>query len=210
MGVMSSESASRQSLSEILRELSERAAPTVSVGELMECFGGRAMGALLLIFGLFCILPLPPGSTTLLGAPLVLLAPQLMFGAGAPWLPAKVRAQTIATADLKRGLPKVLRWLERAEALSRPRLLFLFSAWGQRIVGLVCTVLALVLILPIPLGNMLPAASVSVLALALVQRDGVLAILGYALACLSGGVLVLAAHLIARVALHMLETLSIA
>src|SRR3569623_488353 len=133
-----------------------------------------------------------------------------MFGAGAPWLPAWVRAQTVATADLKRGLPKVLRWLERAEALSRPRLLFLFSAWGQRAIGLVCTVLAVVLILPIPLGNMLPAASVSVLALALVQRDGVLAVFGYVLAALSGGVLVLAANLIARVAIQLLETLSVA
>ena len=186
----------RQPLSEILRELSERPQPSLSVGELMARVGGRAMGALLLIFGLFCILPLPPGSTTLLGAPLVLLAPQLMFGAGAPWLPAKVRAQTVATADLKRGLPKVLRWLERAEALSRPRLLFLFSAWGQRAIGLVCTVLALVLILPIPLGNILPAASVSVLSLALVQRDGVLALAGYALAAASAGVLVLAAEII--------------
>jgi len=200
----------RQPLSQMLREISERGAPRISVGELMELFGGRAMGALLLIFGLFCILPLPPGSTTLLGAPLVLLAPQLMFGAGAPWLPAKVRAQAVATADLKRGLPKVLRWLERAEALSRPRLLFLFGAWGQRAIGLVCTVLALVLILPIPLGNMLPAASVSVLALALVQRDGFLALLGYALAVLSGGVLVIAANLIARVAIQLLETLSVA
>jgi len=210
MAPMSPHQTARQPLSEILRELSERPQPSLSVGELMSRVGGRAMGALLLIFGLFCILPLPPGSTTLLGAPLVLLAPQLMFGAGAPWLPARVRAQTVATADLKRGLPKVLRWLERAEALSRPRLLFLFSAWGQRAIGLVCTVLALVLILPIPLGNMLPAASVSVLALALVQRDGVLAVVGYVLAALSGGVLVLAANLIARVALQLLETLSVA
>jgi len=207
---MSSHSASVQPLSDVLRELAERPEPTLSVGELMERFGGRAMGALLLIFGLFCILPLPPGSTTLLGAPLVLLAPQLMFGAGAPWLPNRLRAQTIATADLRRGLPKVLRWLQRAEGLSRPRLLFLFGTWGQRAAGLVCTVLALVLILPIPLGNMLPAAAVSVLALALVQRDGALAIVGYGLAVLSGGVLVLAAHLIARVALHFLETLSLA
>lgn len=207
---MSSDAASREALSEILRQISERAAPTVSVGELMERFGGRAIGALLLVFGLFCILPLPPGSTTLLGAPLVLLAPQLMFGAGAPWLPVKVRDQTIATDALRRSLPRVLRWLEQAEALSRPRLLFLFSAWGQRVIGLVCTVLALVLILPIPLGNMLPAASVSMLALALVQRDGILAILGFALAGLSGGVLVLAANLIARGAVQILETLSVA
>jgi hypothetical protein len=198
----------REPLSEILREISERAEPTVSVGEFMEMFGGRAMGALLLVFGIACTLPLPPGGTTIFGAPLVLLAPQLMIGSRAPWLPARMRAQSIATADLRRGLPRVLRWLRRIEAVSRPRLLFLFGAWGHRAVGLVCTILALVLILPIPLGNMLPAAAVSVLSLALVQRDGVLALFGYALAVLSGGVLVLAANLIARGLTQVFELLA--
>jgi hypothetical protein len=92
--------------------------------------------------------------------------------------------------------------------VSRPRLLFLFGAWGHRAIGLVCTLLALVLILPIPLGNMLPAAAVSVLSLALVQRDGFLALAGYALAALSAGVLVLAANLIARGLMQVLEALS--
>ncbi|HEY0437142.1 MAG TPA: hypothetical protein VGC92_10905, partial [Phenylobacterium sp.] len=42
----------RQPLSRILRDISEQSAPRISVGELMERFGGRAMGALLLLFGL--------------------------------------------------------------------------------------------------------------------------------------------------------------
>jgi hypothetical protein len=57
---------------------------------------------------------------------------------------------------------------------------------------------------------MLPAAAVSVLSLSLVQRDGLLALFGYALAVLSGGVLVLAAHLIARGLTQALELLSAA
>jgi hypothetical protein len=202
------DSHARQPLSEILREISEQAEPTISVGELMERFGGRAMGALLLVFGIACTLPLPPGGTTIFGAPLVLLAPQLMIGSRAPWLPARMRAQSIATADLRRGLPRVLRWLRSVEAVSRPRLLFLFGSWGHRAIGLVCTMLALVLILPIPLGNMLPAAAVSVLSLSLVQRDGLLALFGYALAVLSGGVLVLAANLIARGLTQALDLLA--
>ncbi|WP_309604853.1 exopolysaccharide biosynthesis protein [Phenylobacterium sp.] len=200
-----------QPLSRILRDISEQADPRVSVGDLMERFDGRAMGALLLVFGLACILPLPPGGTTIFGAPLVLLAPQLMIGGSrAPWLPARMRAQTIATADLRRGLPRVLGALEWVEAVSRPRLPILFGTWGHRVIGLVCTVLALVLILPIPLGNILPAASVSMLSLALVQRDGLMALLGYGLAGLSGGVLVLAAGLILRAINELLEVLPIA
>jgi hypothetical protein len=57
-------------------------------------------------------------------------------------------------------------------------------------------VLVCVLILPIPLGNMLPAAAAAVLALSLVQRDGLLALAGYALSLTSAGVLVIAFRII--------------
>ena len=197
-------------LSAILRSVAERDEPTVSIDELMELFGGRALGALLLVFGLACTLPLPPGSTTLLGAPLVLLAPQLVIGGGKPWLPRGLRERTLDTATLRRGLPFMLRWLERMEAVSKPRLTFLFGAVGVRLIGLACTLLALVLILPIPFGNIVPAVAVSVLSLALVQRDGALAIVGFLLTLLSGSVLVLAATVISRSVHHLIATITAA
>ena len=195
-------------LSAILREIAGRRSETISVGELMECFGGRAMGALLLVFGLACTLPLPPGSSTILGAPLVLLAPQLMIGVRAPWVPKRLRAHTIELAAFRKGLPRALGWLEKLEAVSRPRLAFLFGPIGERTIGLICTALALVLILPIPGGNFLPGITVSVLSLSLVQRDGVLALLGHALAAASAGVLVLAAHIILRMAAHLISVIT--
>ena len=187
-------------LSEVLRRIADQPEPTISVGELAERFEGRAAGALLLIFGLACTLPLPPGSTTIIGAPLVLLASQVAFGVPVPWLPPRLRARSVQVEHLRKGLPRAVVWLERVEAVSRPRLAFLFGSWGYRLIGLVCLVLALVLILPIPLGNMLPAAAVSVLSLSLVLKDGVLALLGFALAGCSAGVLVLAAGLILQFA----------
>lgn len=210
IGRMSSASDPRQPLSSILREISERRQPSISVGELTEQFGGRATGALLLVFGLACTLPLPPGGTTVFGLPLVLLAPQVAAAGGAPWLPHRLKSKSVKIADLRKGLPRMLRWLERVEAVSRPRLSFLFGAWGHRAVAVVCTLLALVLILPIPLGNILPAASVSVLSLSLVQRDGLLSLAGYALAALSAGVLALSAGVILRVADPVFELIGIA
>jgi len=197
-------------LSEILADMAERPAPRVSVAELMDSFGHRALGALLLVFGLICALPLPPGGTTVFGLPLLLLAPQLMIGRRAPWLPRRMRRRSIRRAQLGRGLRRVLPWLKRVEALSRPRLDFLFGGPGRSLLGLVCTVFALVLILPIPLGNMLPAAAVSLLSLSLVQRDGVLALAGYAVAAASAGVLVLAAGVVSRSAQQLVAIVSAA
>jgi hypothetical protein len=67
-----------------------------------------------------------------------------------------------------------------------------------------------VLVLPIPLGNLAPGATVAVLALALLQRDGLLALLGYLMAAVSVGLLVLSAGVVAAAVdrlLHMIPGL---
>lgn len=193
-------------LSEVLGEIAEHEKAQISVGELTQKFGGRALGALLFVFGLACTLPLPPGATTIFGLPLLLIAPQLVIGASAPWLPRQVKARSLSTADLRSSLPRVIPWLKRVEAVSRPRLDILFGPVGERLIGFVCTLLALVLILPIPLGNMLPALAVSVLSFSLIQRDGLIALLGYVLAVTSASVLALAAHIIVRAFSHAWAT----
>lgn len=195
-------------LSAVLQDISELPEPQVSVEELMEKFGGRAIGALLFVFGLACMLPLPPGATTIFGLPLLLLAPQLVIGASAPWLPERVKRRTLSTSDLRKGLPKLIPTLRKVEAISRPRIGLLFGPVGERLIGLVCTALAIVLILPIPGGNILPAMAVSALSFALIQRDGLIALLGYALAVTSASVLVLAAHIIVRMFTHAVALVS--
>jgi hypothetical protein len=79
---------------------------------------------------------------------------------------------------------------------------------GERAIGVVCTILAIVLILPIPLGNILPALAVSALSFSLIQRDGAIALVGHALAATSAGVLVIAAHIIVRAFQQFLGVLS--
>lgn len=191
-----------QPLSEVLQEVADLPSEHITVAELVDRFGGRAMGALLLLFGLLCLLPLPPGGTTIFGLPLLLLAPQLVIGRHAPWLPQKVRSRTVPLDDVRGRLPRLVRWLKRVEAVSQPRLTFLFGPVGERLIGVVCTVLAFVLILPIWGGNILPALAVVVLSLALILKDGILALLGYALVAVSGAVLALAAHIIIRMMQH--------
>ncbi|WP_390907727.1 exopolysaccharide biosynthesis protein [Paracoccus broussonetiae] len=62
-----------------------------------------------------------------------------------------------------------LAWLER---MLRPRLQSLAGEVAQRIVGGLCLLLSLVLVLPVPLGNMLPALAISLAMLGLLGRDG--------------------------------------
>lgn len=184
----------RLPLSAILREICEDPDPTVSVGEIVHRFGPRAFGALLFFFSAPNWLPLPPGSSTFLALPLVLLSPQIAVGIRSPWLPRFIDDREMRRADLAKALRRLIPWLERIEKVSRPRLAFMFGAVGDRMIGLTCFLLSLVLLLPIPLGNMAPAAAIAAFGLALVQRDGVLALAGYAITAISAGLLVLGGH----------------
>jgi hypothetical protein len=206
---MRRESSPDRPLSEILGDFARSDAASVTFGELSDALGARALASLLLIFGLACALPLPPGATTVFGFPLLLLAPQLLLRPSAPWTPATFRTKRLAMGHLRGVFARTIPWLRRMEAVSRPRFGLLLGGVGQRLIGLICTVFAVVLILPIPLGNMLPAATVSAFSLALVQRDGLVALLGYALATASISVLALAAHLVLGLARHTLSAVPI-
>lgn len=199
-----------QSLSDVIESFGEDTRPVLTVGQMLEQFDSRAFGAMLFVFGLLNCLPLPPGSSTLLSLPILLLAPQIALGREVPWLPRKLVEHPLKRDDLRGLFRKLTPIVRRMELVTRPRLMILFAPAGERLIGLVCTLLALVLVLPIPLGNLAPGATVAVLSLALLQRDGLLALLGYLMAAVSVGILVLSASVVAAAVdrfLHMFSGL---
>ena len=187
---------SEKSLADVIEGFGEDQRPTLTVGEMLDAFDSRAFGAMLLVFGLLNTLPLPPGSSTILSLPILLLAPQIAMGADHPWLPRRLTEKPLKRDDM-RGLFRRLAPIVRSmELITRPRLRPMFAPMGERAIGVVCTLLALVLVLPIPLGNLAPGATVAILALALLQRDGILALAGYLMALFSGGLLFVSAHVV--------------
>lgn len=176
-------------LSAVLRDICDAPGEDITLGEVTQHFGPRAFGALLFVLAIPNLLPLPPGSTTILGAPIMILTPQMAIGVRRPWLPKTLDNRPIRKAWLRRAVDNVAPTLERIEKVSSPRFTWMFSPWGVRLVGLACSALAFVLILPIPLGNILPSVTIGLFGLALVQRDGVLAIAATLLTIASVGAL---------------------
>lgn len=189
-GARLTEAASRESeqkLSEILRAIAEDTTrDRVSLSDLLNVMQDRALGALLFIFAVPNILPTPPGTSSVLGAPLIFLSAQLAFGMR-PWLPAFIARRSMPRKDFAALIGRVVPWLARAEGLLRPRLGLLVRSEAERVAGIVCFILAVVLFLPIPFGNMLPALAISMLALGLLERDGLWIIGGLAASVLSAG-----------------------
>ena len=153
----------------------------IAVADLLDVLGDRALAALLFVFAIPNVLPMPPGTSGLLGAPLLFLAAQMAFNMRA-WLPAVIARRSMARHDYAALVRRIAPWLVRAERLMKPRLTPLASGAMESVVGTVCLLLALVLVLPIPLGNMLPALAICLLALGILERDGLWVLAGFAAA----------------------------
>lgn len=161
-----------RALSEILQDIAaDTSRDRIAVGDILAAMRDRAIAALMLIFALPNVLPMPPGTSSILGAPLIFLAAQLTFGLR-PWLPRVIAERSIARSDFAILVRRAAPWLARAERLLRPRLGALARPPFEYLVGLSSLVMALVLFLPIPLGNMLPALSICLYSLGILERDG--------------------------------------
>jgi len=67
--------------------------------------------------------------------------------------------------------------------------LLLTTGVFQRFVGAICLILAIIVMLPIPLGNMLPTLAICILALGVLEKDGAWIIMGAAAAAGAIGLL---------------------
>lgn len=156
---------------------SDESRERISIRDIFGAMGDRAFGALMLIFAIPNIFPTPPGTSIILGAPLIFLAAQLAFGLS-PWLPAFIAERSMSRKDFGTITDKITPWLGRAEKMLKPRLTSLVHPPIENLIGLVCLVLAVTLALPVPLGNMLPALGICLFSFAILERDGLFAILG--------------------------------
>jgi hypothetical protein len=169
--------------------------PELSLGEMLERIeSGEGPGPVLLVLTLPILLPLPPGVSMVLALPLLLVAPQIVIGRREIWLPNWLSRRTIKRPRLVKVIKRVLPRLERIEKVVRPRLRFLTGTVGASIVGVACTLIALVLVLPIPFANLVPALALGAFSIGLTRKDGLFVLAGYGLIAVAAAVIALGVH----------------
>jgi hypothetical protein len=169
----------RRRFSEILSDLASRPVAAISLGDVLDAFGDRAFGALMLLFAAPNMLPLPPGLSVVLGAPLLFVTAQLMVGRPTLWMPSFIRRQSIRRDFFALLTIKLSPVLQRSERILRPRLSLLLHPVKERLVGAACLLLAIILLLPIPFGNIPPAWAIAAFALGILERDGLATLVGW-------------------------------
>lgn len=169
-------------LSAILEE-TLRAHPEVTVGELEDRVARRGFGLFLVVLALPTMIPiLPPGSAATIGLLYIILSVQMLIGLDRPWLPARLRHYRLSSRVLeslhRRGVP----FLRKVERFSRPRPLWLDERIVTRIVAVAVLLLGIVLFSPLPFFNTIPALTVLVLGVGLLNRDAIFMLAGLIMA----------------------------
>lgn len=152
----------------------------ISLLELKMALHERGFGILMFFFILPLAIPVPypPGLTTLLGVPPFVFSVQMLFGANVPWLPSWIAHKTLKRKTVALIIEKTSPYLKVIETFLRPRLDFLCSSWGERLIGLVSLLCTIYIIIPFPLTNFIPSVGIFFMALGLMSRDGLIVFLG--------------------------------
>lgn len=166
--------------SQVLEDIAAKEDPKLYLGELVNAFGERGFGALMVFFGLLNAVASPiPGSTTILGAPLLLICVQLLVRRDQLWMPAWALRGSLARSEYRGAVGRARKPLLAIERLSRPRLSFMTNEVSEVLIGLVCTLLTILIMLPIFGGNLFPSLFVACFGFGLMQRDGFLIVAGW-------------------------------
>ena len=176
---MTAQAMNEKAISDRLAELVDSATgPSVTLSWVMEQLHERAFGLFLLILALPCCIPFLYGIPQIVALPLMFVSAQILIGRQSPWLPDKLDARTISVEGLQNLSQRAGPWLRRIEAFSRPRQTQLTRAPLDRLVGLALVFFSASILVPLPGTNTVPGFAVVLVSMGLLQRDGILVLLG--------------------------------
>ena len=163
----------------ILREFEVE---NVTLREVMAVMHGRGYVLLVMLLALPFSTPIPlPGLSTPFGLVIALIGARLALGQK-PWLPARLLDTRLSPKFFTKVFAAARKILRGFEYLLRPRMLWLTRSLGMQrahAVPILINALLLLLPLPLPMSNVLPAFSILLLAAGLLERDGLFILTGY-------------------------------
>jgi hypothetical protein len=158
----------------------EREDGRVTLARIAELHGSALQGSMLVLLGAPCLLPIP-GVGNVMGTALVLLSLTMWQRRGSDSLPRRVAQVALSPAWGRRVLELLARCHEVFERWSRERLPHLAAPSARFWTAPLVALMGVIIFLPVPLGNVLPACSLLSLGCGLAVRDGLAMLLGAAL-----------------------------
>jgi len=130
-----------------------------------------------------------------------------MIGRPTLWLPKALMKRSMRRAEFQTMTVRLRPHLKRLERHLRPRLQFLYGPIADRFIGAVCVLLAVIVFLPIPFGNMLPSFAIAAFGFGLLERDGLAGLVGGVAAAISVIILIVIWNALLAAAIAFVATL---
>lgn len=164
-----------------------------TVQRILSSLGTTSFGTSLMVFSIPEVLPIPvPGISAIVALPTGIISAQMAMGKKEITLPKWLLKRSVPRKALAGAIRTILPVLERLERRVKPRWSWTSSAGARRFLGLFILLLAGFIALPVPGTNMPLAIAIFVIALGLVERDGLMitagVLLGLAAMALVGGI----------------------
>ena len=151
---------------------------TVGDGLRRLAVGGDGYGIALFLLSLPGALPMPAlGLKSLLGVVVTLLGVQMFVGKRSVWLPRWFTRIRLRPDWSQQAARLGERFLPRLERFVKPRINWMRFRPGIALLGLAVILLGLLLLLPVPGTNTLPALVLLALSIGLIKNDGLLTLL---------------------------------
>jgi len=158
---------------------------SVDLKTVVEAFGNRSFGPIMVLCGLCMMTPLGaiPGIPPAFGVIVIVFALQLLFRRKTPWMPEVLRRVKIPSDKLSKVQAKLRPILAKIDGIIRPRLQWAATGPMQVLISIVAIILSLSFfpLGMVPFGVVAPAAIVLLLGLGITACDGVLTLLGLSL-----------------------------
>lgn len=154
----------------------------IQIGIILYRLRRRSFGGILFFLA---ILSLLPGISMFSGAVMLVLAVQLLLGFKFPRLPRLVSEYALTMEQLKSIVNPVATKIALMEKYIKPRWFFLTVPPFTLMLGAIIFLLSLLIIIPLPFTNFLPALAILIISLGLLERDGLLIFIGASLSILS-------------------------
>lgn len=159
-------------------EADEKAEPRAKLGDIVDRLDERAFGFLLLLLALPCCLPFVYVLPQIVALPMLALAGQLAAGRVHPWLPFGLHERSFSVPAFQKVVRRSEKYVGWVERFARPRLRPVTGRLGIRLVGALLLIPCASILVPLPSTNTIPGIGVAIASLGLIERDGVLVILG--------------------------------
>jgi len=185
-----------QEVAEVLDRLNVLGASRerVTVDDIQGCLGRDAFGPTLLALGLLALSPVGdiPGAPTVLGIFIFSIGLQMAAGRKTLWIPRPLARRSVKGRRLRQAASLFRPVMRVLAVIIRARLTYLTEDPFARVIAAICAALALTLppLEFVPFGATVPSSVITGFSIALVARDGLLALISAAL-MIGGGYIIL-------------------